>query len=82
MRTIPHTHSTSLPSPSLASVQDNPTFNPLPPLSLRYDDTSLLPDSDDQASRDELLTALDNAPAPIKKGHRKKLEGALKAGCW
>ena len=63
-------------------LPENNLLTPQPPFPPRYDDTSLLPDPNDQASLDELLEALDNAPAPIKKGHRKKLEGALKAGAW
>ena len=65
---------------SPTGLPENNLLNPQPHSPRRYDDTSLLPDPNDQASLDELLEALDNAPTPIKKGHRKKLEGALKAG--
>ena len=44
-----------------------------------YDDTGLLPTMDDTATHDEILQALDTGEPPIKAGHRRKIQSALRA---
>ena len=46
-----------------------------------YEDTSLLP-KEDEGAVEEIMEALDSAEPPIKKGHRRIIKAALRAGDW